>query len=116
MIIKSLDEKNGFKLHLHSTKMLQTYVNSRVADMVDATFAAIFTHVRKYGSKCRIYLVCFRFALEQAYVCNMFALCKFHVNPFFQVGPRCQLKKNKKQKQVHFRLPGRNGFHVMANN
>ena len=64
--------------------------------MVNATFAAIFTHFRKYGSKYGIYRhVCFRFALEQTYVCNMFALCNFHVNPFFPVGPRCQLKKNR---------------------
>ena len=39
-------------------------LSKSVADMVNATFAAIFTLVRKCGSKCGIYHVCFRFALE----------------------------------------------------
>ena len=39
-------------------------LSKSVADMVNATFAAIFTLVRKYGSKCGIYHVCLRFALE----------------------------------------------------
>ena len=39
-------------------------LSKSVADMVNATFAAIFTLVRKYGSKCGIYFVCLRFALE----------------------------------------------------
>ena len=48
--------------------------------MVNATFAIIFTHVGKYGSKCGIYHVCCRFALEETYVCNLLALFKFGVN------------------------------------
>ena len=59
-------------------------LSKSVADMVNATFAAIFTLVRKYGSKCGIYHVCLRFSLELIYVCNIFALCKFNVNPFFR--------------------------------
>ena len=39
----------------------------------------------KYDSKCGIYHVCYRFALEETYVCIIFALCKFGVNPFFRL-------------------------------
>ena len=51
--------------------------------MVNATFATIFEHVCKYDSKYGIYHVCYRFALEETYVCIIFALCKFGVNPIF---------------------------------
>jgi len=52
--------------------------------MVKSTFATIFTLMSKYGSKCGLCHVCYRFALEQRYICNTFALCKFNVNPFFR--------------------------------
>ena len=55
-----------------------------VANMVTATFATIFARHCKYGSKCGFYHVCYRFVLEQTYVCHTFALCKFNVNPFFR--------------------------------
>ena len=55
-----------------------------VANVVKSTFATIFAHQCKYGSKCGLYHVCYRFALEQRYVCNTFALCKYNVNPFFR--------------------------------
>ena len=54
------------------------------ANMANAAFATIFTHDCKYGSKCGIYHVCYRFALEYTNVCNIFALCKFNENPFFR--------------------------------
>ena len=56
-----------------------------VANMVKATFATIFTLVCKYGSRCGLYHVCYRFALEETYVCIIFALSKFDVNPFFRI-------------------------------
>ena len=56
--------------------------------MVNATFATIFAHLCKYDSKCGIYHVCYRFALEETYVCIIFALCKFSVNPFFRLAFR----------------------------
>ena len=46
-------------------------LSKSVADMVNATFAAIFTLVRKYGSKCGIYHLCPRFSLELIYVRNI---------------------------------------------
>ena len=55
-----------------------------VANVVKSTFATIFTLMCKYRSKCGLYHVCYRFALEQRYVCNTFALCKYNVNPFFR--------------------------------
>ena len=55
-----------------------------VANMVKATFATIFAHDCKYGCKCGFYHVCYRFVLEQTYVCNIFAMCKFNLNPFFR--------------------------------
>ena len=55
-----------------------------VANMVKATFATIFAHECKYGSKCGFYYVCYRFVLEQTYVSNTFAMCKFNLNPFFR--------------------------------
>ena len=55
-----------------------------VANMVKSTFATIFAHQCKYGSKCGLYHVCCSFDLEQTYVCNIFALCKFNVNSFFR--------------------------------
>ena len=58
-----------------------------VANVVKSTFATLFAHQCKHGSKCGLYHVCYRFALEQRYVCNTFALCKFNVNPFFRPGP-----------------------------
>ena len=54
--------------------------------MVNATFATAFTYECKYGCKCGIYHVCHRFALEKTYVCNIFAPCKFNVNPFFRLS------------------------------
>ena len=54
-----------------------------VANVVKSTFATIFARQCKYGSKCGLYYVCYRFALEQRYVCNTFALRKYNVNPFF---------------------------------
>ena len=50
--------------------------------MVKATFATIFARHCKYGSKCGIYYICDRLALEETYVCNTFERCKFNVNPF----------------------------------
>ena len=55
-----------------------------VANVLKSTFATIFTLMCKYDSKCGLYHVCYRFALEQRYVCSTFALCKFNVNPFFR--------------------------------
>ena len=55
-----------------------------VANVVKSTFATIFAHQCIYGSKCGLYHVCYRFALEQRFVCNTFALCKYNVNPFFR--------------------------------
>ena len=55
-----------------------------VANVVKSTFATTFTLMCKYGSKCGLYHVCYRFALEQRYAWNTFALCKFNVNPFFR--------------------------------
>ena len=54
-----------------------------VANMENATFAIVFTQVCKYGSKCGIYHVCCRFALEETYVSNLLPLCKFGINPCF---------------------------------
>ena len=54
------------------------------ANMVNATFAIILTQVCKYGSKCGIYHLCCSFALEETYVCNLLALYKFGLNPFFR--------------------------------
>ena len=54
-----------------------------VANVVKATFATIFTETCKYGSKCGLYYVCYRFVQEQTDVCNTFSLCKFDVNPIF---------------------------------
>ena len=51
-----------------------------VANMVKA----IFAHECKYGCKCGFYHVYYRFVLEQTYVCNTFAMCKFNLNPFFR--------------------------------
>ena len=50
--------------------------------MVKATFATIFARHCKYGSKCGLYHVCDRLALEETYVCNTFERRKFIVNPF----------------------------------
>ena len=47
-------------------------------------FATIFALVCKYGSKYGLYGLCYRFALEQAYFCIIFALSKFDANPFFR--------------------------------
>ena len=55
-----------------------------VTNAVNATFGTIFTLVCKYGGKYGIYRVCYRFALEQTYLCIIFALCKFDANPFFR--------------------------------
>ena len=51
-----------------------------VANMVKA----IFAHECKYGCKCGFYHVYYRFVLEQTYVSNTFAMCKFNLNPFFR--------------------------------
>ena len=51
-----------------------------VANMVKV----IFAHECKYGCKCGFYHVYYRFVLEQTYVSNTFAMCKFNLNPFFR--------------------------------
>ena len=66
-----------------------------VANMVNATFATILTQVCKYGSKCGIYHVCCSFALEETYVCNLLALCKFGVNPFFRPVMKAEAQRQR---------------------
>ena len=77
--------KNGFASNLHSANMMQKYVmlqSKPVENAVNAIFASIFAYHCKYGKKYGIYGVCYRFALEQTCFCIIFALRKFHVNPF----------------------------------
>ena len=51
-------------------KYVDMFAQSKpVANMVNTTFASIFTLVCKYGSNCGIYHVCYRFALDK----HMFA-------------------------------------------
>ena len=49
-----------------------------VANVVKATFATISTLICKYDSKSGLSHFCYNFALEERYVCNTFALCKFY--------------------------------------
>ena len=41
-------------------------------------------HISRLQCKCGLYYICFRFALEETYVCVIFAMRKFGVNPFFR--------------------------------
>ena len=61
---------------------MQTYVCSK-ENIANVIFGIIFKLVCKYGTKYGICDACYRFPLEQTYVCIIFALCKFDVNPFF---------------------------------
>ena len=85
MIIDPLDKKWIYiKFTQRKGVANISFLHSKaVANVVKATFAIIFAHQCKYGSKCGLYHVCYRFTLKQTYVCNTFALSKFNVNPFF---------------------------------
>ena len=79
----SLDEKTDLNQICKYYAKICFLTSKLVANMVKATFATIFAH----QCKCSFQHICFRFALEETYVCVIFAMRKFGrfgVNPFFR--------------------------------